>query len=111
MGCVAVKLILDLWITILYRWDMKNRKDNMNQETMIKELESKFKLNAVPMEEWDSNRDNGIWIRDDICKESTGFYNYAEDSMNDDNILNKFMLKHGWYAQPYDAETIFFYEI
>ena len=88
----------------------------MKQEQMIKELQSKFKLNAVPRFEWDATlidgkEPQGIWIRDDICKESTDFYNYAEDSMNDDNILNKFMLEHGWYAQPYDAETIFFYEV
>ena len=88
----------------------------MKQEQMIKELQSKFKLNAVPRFEWDATlidgkEPQGIWIRDDICKESTGFYNYAEDSMNDDNILNKFMLKHGWYAQPYDSETIMIYEI
>jgi hypothetical protein len=30
--------------------------------------------------------------------------------MNDDNILNKFLSLHGWYAEPYDAETIFFYK-
>ena len=28
----------------------------------------------------------------------------------DDNILNKFLSLHGWYAEPYDAETIFFYK-
>ena len=88
----------------------------MKQEQMIKELQSKFKLNAVPRFEWDATlidgkEPQGIWIRDDICKESTGFYDYAEDTMNDENILNKFMLEHGWYAQPYDAETIFFYEV
>ena len=88
----------------------------MNQETMIKELESKFKLNAVPVFEFDATlidgkEPQGIWIRDDICKESTGFYNYAEDTMNDSNILNQFLSSNGYYAQPYDSETIMIYEI
>ena len=83
---------------------------------MIKELESKFKLNAVPRFEFDATlidgkEPQGIWIRDDICKESTGFYNYAEDTMNDSNILNQFLSSKGWYAEPYDAETIMIYEI
>jgi hypothetical protein len=82
----------------------------MKQEQMIKELESKFKLNAVPMEEWDGS-DNGIWIRDDICKKETGFYNYAEDTMNDNNILNQFLSSNGYFAEPYDSETIVIYEI
>jgi len=82
----------------------------MKQEQMIKELESKFKLNAVPMEEWDGS-DNGIWIRDDICKKETGFYNYAEDTMNDNNILNQFLSSNGYFAEPYDSETIMIYEI
>jgi hypothetical protein len=83
----------------------------MKQEQMIKQLESKFKLNAVPRMEFDGVDSEGIWIRDDICKESTGFYRYAEDTMNDDNILNKFLSKNGWYAEPYDAETIMMYEV
>ena len=88
----------------------------MNQETMIKELESKFKLNAVPRFEFDATlidgkEPQGIWIRDDICKESNGFYNYADDTMNDSNILNQFLSSKGWYAEPYDAETIMIYEI
>ena len=82
----------------------------MKQEQMIKELESKFKLNAVPMEEWDGS-DNGIWTRDDICKKETGFYNYAEDTMNDNNILNQFLSSNGYFAEPYDSETIMIYEI
>ena len=82
----------------------------MKQEEMIKQIENKFKLNAVPRSDFDGVESDGIWIRDDICKESTDFYNYAEDTMNDDNILNKFLSANGWYAQPYDAETIMLYE-
>ncbi len=121
MGCVTVKLILDLWISILYTWDMKNRKDNMFKETttvlaipedlMIVKLQEQFNLNAVPMEEWEYGRDNGIWIRDDICKKETDYYPYAEGTMDDSNILNKFLSANGWYAQPYDSETIMIYEI
>ena len=82
----------------------------MNQETLIKNLVNKFELRAVPMEEWDGS-DTGIWIKDDICRESTDYYRYAEDTMNDDNILNKFLSANGWYAQPYDSETILLYPI
>ena len=88
----------------------------MKQKQMIKELETKFKLNAVSRFEFDATlidgkEPQGIWIKDDICKESTDLYRYAEDTMNDDNILNKFLTKHGWYAQPYDPETIMVYPI
>jgi len=87
----------------------------MNQETLIKNLETKFKLNAVPRFEFDATlidgkEPQGIWIRDDICKESTEYYRYAEDTMNDNNILNKYLKQHGWYAEPYDAETIMLYQ-
>ena len=82
----------------------------MQQDVMINALQDRFKLNAVPRSDFDGVESDGIWIRDDICKESTDFYNYAEDTMNDDNILNKFLSLHGWYAEPYDAETIFFYK-
>ena len=83
---------------------------------MIKELETKFNLNAVSSFEFDATlidgkEPQGIWIRDDICKESTGFYNYAEDTMNDNNILNQFLSSNGWYAQPHDSETIMLYPI
>ena len=86
----------------------------MNQETLIKNLETKFKLNAVPRFEFDATlidgkEPQGIWIRDDICKESTEYYRYAEDTMNDNNILNKYLKEHGWCAEPYDAETIMLY--
>jgi hypothetical protein len=45
----------------------------MNQETLIKNLETKFKLNAVPRFEFDATlidgkEPQGIWIRDDIAK-------------------------------------------
>ena len=83
----------------------------MKQEEMIKQIKNKFKLNAVPRSDFDGVESDGIWIRDDICKESTDFYNYAEDTMSDDNILNKFLSANGWYAQPYDAETIMMYEV
>jgi hypothetical protein len=87
----------------------------MNQEKMIKELETKFKLNAVPRFEFDNTlidgkEPQGIWIKDDICKEETGYYRYAEDTMNDDNVLNQFLSSNGWHAQPYDAETIMLYQ-
>ena len=86
----------------------------MNQETLIKNLETKFKLNAVPRFEFDATlidgkEPQGIWIRDDICKESTEYYRYAEDTMNDNNILNKYLKDNGWYAEPYDSETIMLY--
>ena len=99
---------------------MKNRKEYMFKETttvlaipedlMIVKLQEQFNLNAVPMEEWDGST-GGIWIRDDICKKETGYYRYAEDTMNDSNILNQFLSSNGYFAEPYDAETIMVYEI
>ena len=44
----------------------------MKQKQMIKELETKFKLNAVSRFEFDATlidgkEPQGSWIRDDIC--------------------------------------------
>jgi hypothetical protein len=88
----------------------------IKQKQMIKELETKFNLNAVSSFEFDATlidgkEPQGIWIRDDICKKETGYYQYAEDTMNDNNILNQFLSSNGWYAQPHDSETIMLYPI
>ena len=50
----------------LMNWNWK-RMDPIKQEQMIKELQSKFKLNAVPRFEWDATlidgkEPQGIWI-------------------------------------------------
>ena len=82
----------------------------MKTNTMIKNLRSKFDLNAVDSAEFDG-RSGGIWIRDDICKEETGFYAYAEGTLDDDNVLNKYLSKQGWYAEAYDNETIMMYNV
>jgi len=83
----------------------------MKQATLIKNLQNKFKLNAVPASEFYGSDETGVWIRDDICKESTDWYNYAEGTGDSTNILNKFLERNGWFAEPYDSETIFVYEI
>ena len=77
----------------------------MKRDTLIKNLNSKFNLNAVPSEDFNGNK-GGIWIRDDICKPETDYYNYAEGTMDPDNKLNKFLDSKGWFAEPYDSETI-----
>jgi len=79
----------------------------MKRETMMKNLSNKFKLNAVGAEEFfgEGRSGTGIWIRGNICKVETGWYNYAEATM-EENKLNDYLKKNGWYAEPYDAETI-----
>tara|TARA_Y100000385_G_scaffold230928_1_gene242706 strand:- start:537 stop:791 length:255 start_codon:yes stop_codon:yes gene_type:complete len=79
----------------------------MKQKTMMKNLSNKFKLNAVSAEEFygEGQCSSGIWIRGSICKAETDWYNYAEATM-EENKLNDYLKKNGWYAEPYDAETI-----
>lgn len=79
------------------------------QKTMIRILGEKFNLNAVSREEFDGSP-NGIWIRDDICKPETDYYGYANGTMDDENILNRFLASKGWFAEPYDSETIMLYK-
>ena len=76
----------------------------MKRDTLIKHLETKFNLNAVPSEDFNGTT-GGIWIRDDICKPDTDYYPYAEGTMQD-NKLNRFLTKAGWFAEPHDSETI-----
>ena len=82
----------------------------MKTNTMIKNLRSKFDLNAVDSAEF-NGRSGGIWIRGDICKEATGFYDPANDTLDDDNVLNKYLRKQGWYAEAYDSDTIMMYNV
>lgn len=77
----------------------------MKRETMIKNLAKKFNLLAVPREEFDGHGTTGLWIRDNICKPETDYYNYAAATM-EENKLNSFLKKNGWWPEPYDAETI-----
>jgi len=77
----------------------------MNRDTLINKLSKEFNLNAVPSEEFNGS-ENGIWIRDDICKPETNYYPYAEGTMDDTNKLNQFLAANGWFAEPYDSETI-----
>lgn len=83
---------------------MKARK---SRNTVMKALQEKFVLNAVPSEDFDGS-EGGIWIRDDICKPETDYYPYAEGTMQE-NELNTFLTKAGWFAEPYDSETIMIY--
>lgn len=80
----------------------------MKRNTLIKNLHTEFNLNAVPSEEF-GNAAGGVWIRDDICKPETDYYNYAEGTM-EDNRLNRFLSDAGWFAEPYDSETIFIWK-
>lgn len=87
---------------------------SMKRDALIKNLHNKFNLNAVYAGEFygypaDGSSDKGIWIRDDICKKETGWYNYANDTMDMDNILNQYLRKHGWHTEAHDAETIMIY--
>ena len=82
----------------------------MKTNTMIKNLRSKFDLNAVDSAEF-NGRSGGIWIRGDICCEATGYYGSSNDTLDDDNVLNKYLSKHGFFAESYDSETIMIYNI
>jgi hypothetical protein len=77
----------------------------MNVENMIEAIHKKFNLKGVPSEDFNGHK-GGIWICDDICKDETDFYDYAEGTMDDNNKLNQFLAKNGWHAEPYDSETI-----
>ena len=81
----------------------------MKRNELMNALYKEFDLNAVPSEDFDGHT-GGIWIRDDICKPSTDFYPYADGTMDDDNVLNKFLAHHGWHAEPNDAETILIWQ-
>jgi len=82
----------------------------MKRSTLIRNLQDTFNLNAVASEEFESDSWGGIWIRDDICKPETGFYPYA-DGTSQDNELNDFLRKAGWFAEPHDSETIMLWEV
>jgi hypothetical protein len=77
---------------------------------MIQALKSKFDLRAVCASEFYGSRNPGIWIRDDICTPKTDYYGYADATM-EDNMFNRWLENYGWYAEPYDAETIMLYRI
>ena len=79
-----------------------------NQEKMLKEIKAKFDLNVVCATEFYGVATDSIWVKDDICKESTEYYRYADGCL-DDNKLNRFLEKNGWYAEPYDNETVMFH--
>jgi len=83
----------------------------MKRSTLIRILQEKFNLNAVPSEEFESDRWGGIWIRDDICKPETDHYQYANDTANKANKLNQFLATVGWFADPYDNMTIMMWEV
>jgi len=81
----------------------------MRASTMISALRTKFNLFAVDSTELDGI-EGGIWIRDDICKEETDYYPYAAGTMQE-NKLNTFLERYGWYAEAYDNETIMLFEV
>ena len=83
----------------------------MKRSTLMRTLQEKFNLNAVPSEEFERDSWGGIWIRDDICKPETDWYQYANDTANDNNKLNKFLATVGWFAEPYDNMTILMWEV
>jgi hypothetical protein len=76
----------------------------------MKHLETKFNLNTDTTESFNGHK-GGIWIRDDIANKETEYYNYAEGTSVENNILNKFLAKNDWFAEPYDSETIMLYPI
>lgn len=77
---------------------------------LINSLKSKFNLNAVDASDFYGYKDQGIWIRDDICKPETDYYGYANATM-EENRFNSFLTSKGWYAEPYDGETIMLYQV
>lgn len=81
-----------------------------SRAALIKTLKAKFNLNAVDASEFYNYKTKGIWIRDDICKPETDYYGYANATM-EENRLNSFLTSKGWYAEPYDSETIMLYPV
>ena len=80
----------------------------MNKSQMLKALKSKFNLPVKDASEFYGESSSSIWCAGDICRPETDYYDYAEGTWDDSNILNVFLNKNGWYAEPYDSETIFF---
>ena len=101
----AKTLIYHVKFVIIHLPDKRTKGKIMNLDNMLDALYKKFNLNAVPSEDFDGHK-GGIWIRDDICKEETDFYPYAEGTMDADNKLNQFLAENGWFAEPHDSETI-----
>jgi len=91
----------------------------MRRKTLMNHLEKRFDLTVGTTEEFDGNNaggKGGIWIRDNIASLTCNLWlkNYAWDSLGtavENNVLNKFLEKNGWFAEPYDAETIMLYSI
>ena len=84
----------------------------LNRNAMIESLKSNFNLSSKPAEDFyaDDTIDTGLWINDDICKPETDYYNYADGTL-ENNKLNDFLKKNGWFAEPYDGETIMIWPI
>ena len=73
----------------------------MRRATLIKNLESKFGIQAVPADEFYGYKKDGIWCRDDICTEKTDYYPYDEGTKQA-NKLNRNIESKGWFAEPYE---------
>ena len=79
----------------------------MNRDDLMAELVERYTVNAVPSEEFNGNG-GGIWLRDDVW----GKLSYdADDTLNDDHVFNAYLKAAGWFAEPYDSETIFLYPL
>ena len=80
----------------------------MKRDRLAFQLKSKFNLSTRPAEEFygHSLESVGLWINDNICKKETDYYDYANGTL-DNNKLNDYLESNGWYAEPYDSETIF----
>ena len=79
----------------------------MNRDKLAAQLKSKFNLSTRPAEEFygHSLESVGLWINDNVCKKETDYYDYADGTL-ENNKLNDYLEAKGWYAEPYDAETI-----
>lgn len=90
---------------------------------MIKALTEKFGLELATVETfygYEEEAEGGIWVRStesSYIGESRAFNYYAgewdhkERTYTDGvhNKIYKFLEKHGWYAEPYDAGTYMLY--
>jgi len=109
------------------------KKVNVNQ--MIKSLKDNFNVNAVSLQEWDSDYDyeDGLWIKTsfmnlDIKKMDEmlvdfDWNNYAPKGYDNEDgtfsngtavmpewdepseLINKFVEDNGWMIEPYDSGT------
>lgn len=73
----------------------------MNQQQMMKALQEQFKgLDVRDASEFWGHKTTSIWM-------PNASYEFGvKGIMDGDSEVDKFLMAHGWYVEPYDAETM-----